>query len=156
MRASRTALRLLGAAGMVLLAAAVLYELLQVRSEIEGLRSQIRALRHEIARPTPTRLITPTRTPAPIRAASQNQVLITVRGLDYAFQPQLVTVKVGGRVRWINRTASLHSVTSDQPRLFDRTARPQQSITIIFHRPGTYHYHCSFHPYQRGVVVVAR
>jgi plastocyanin len=146
---------------MVLLGVALLYELGQVRSDLQTLRSQVQALRRQMLERAPVRIPTPVRVPTAskvrhIRAPLQNQVSITVRGLDYVFLPRTVTVKLGGRVLWINRTASLHSVTSDRPRLFDRSVRPRGSITLTFRRMGIYRYHCSYHPYQRGIILVVR
>lgn len=88
------------------------------------------------------------------RSREQIRVLVTVWGLDYVFRPAKVVVRPGSRVTWANMTASPHTVTSDRPRVFYATVRPYGHVTMTFLRAGKYPYHCSYHPYQRGEVVV--
>ena len=153
MRTLRMAFPAVVVLAMATLGAVVLYELFQVRSELHTLRSQVVALSRNV-----TKAVTRPPRAAPAsgqrHVAATQQVSITVQGVSYVFLPRTVVIKPGGRVHWMNRTASLHSVTSDQPKLFDRTVQPRGSVTLVFTRPGIYHYHCAYHPYQRGVVIV--
>lgn len=81
-------------------------------------------------------------------------IAITARTLDYVYSPQQVTVKVGARVTWVNKTAEPHTVTDERGKIFDVTADPGRSVTLQFMRAGRYPYFCRFHPYMHGVIVV--
>jgi plastocyanin len=78
------------------------------------------------------------------------QVIMTNRSYD----PQTVTIAVGGTVTWINQDAPQHDVVADngefQSQLFDKG----QSFSFTFTAAGTYPYHCSIHPGMTGTVVV--
>ena len=74
---------------------------------------------------------------------------------DYAFQPSVITVKVGTKVIWTNHDAVSHSVTMDQggapvSKLFGR----DETYSYAFDKSGTYNYYCMPHPYMKGTVVV--
>src|SRR5881398_520115 len=65
------------------------------------------------------------------------------------------TISTGQAVRWTNRDPVEHTVT------FDGAAEPGSpvippngSYVHRFDKPGTYTYHCTPHPFMKGVVVV--
>ena len=64
-----------------------------------------------------------------------------------------MTVAVGEAVRWTNADPLEHSVTFDDG---PDSGRLAQRATFVrrFDRAGTYTYHCTPHPYMKGVVVV--
>ena len=74
---------------------------------------------------------------------------------SFRFGRDTLYVSTGQAVRWINADPVEHTVTFD-------TADPGSSRMLSlrdafvarFERPGTYAYHCTPHPYMRGVVVV--
>ena len=76
------------------------------------------------------------------------------------FSPKLARIKTGTTVSWINPTATLHSITHDECATGQRCAfdsgpiGPNQTFHLRDLPPGSYPYHCSFHPIMRGVVVV--
>lgn len=74
----------------------------------------------------------------------------------YAFQPQTVQVKAGGTVTWQNREApGVEHTATAQNGAFDTSGIPDgQSKTIRLTKPGTYVYHCEFHPFMQGKLVV--
>jgi plastocyanin len=78
------------------------------------------------------------------------QVIMTNRSYD----PQTVTIGVGGTVTWVNQDAPQHDVVADngefQSQLFDKG----QSFSFTFTKAGTYPYHCSIHPGMTGTVIV--
>jgi len=81
----------------------------------------------------------------------------------YGFSPDTVTVVIGvnNTVQWTNDDSSAHTVTSNSgsPASFDSgesgpLTTPGGTFQFTFTVPGTYHYHCSFHSWMQGTVVV--
>lgn len=75
---------------------------------------------------------------------------------SYKFMPASITVKAGGTVTWTNTDSDRHTASSDaEPRVFDTgTLNKGQSKAVSFKKPGTYKYHCLFHAFMQGTVVV--
>ncbi len=88
------------------------------------------------------------------RAAAQQQGA-TVRIVDFAFQPESLTVEVGATVTWTHAGQAPHTVTSET-RLFDSgRLSAGQPFTFTFTAPGTFAYRCEVHPARMaGTVVV--
>lgn len=97
---------------------------------------------------TPSEAPTPTTTiPVPTPAVLD----ITIENFDYSH----LSVPAATSVNVINRDDVVHTVTSDQPGLFDVEVQPRSEQ--IFMAPadsGTYRYHCEHHPSMRGELVV--
>ena len=87
----------------------------------------------------------------------------------YGFNPLTITVVIGvnNTVTWTNMDSSIHTVTaaSTDPATFDSgclngVGAPcsgstiGSSFTYTFTIPGTYVYHCSYHPWMMGKVIV--
>jgi len=87
--------------------------------------------------------------------------------IDIAFQssapyyePPMAVVPMGSPIRWVNATASLHSVRHDA--CLDEDAcsfqsiaiPPDSSFVIAPLPPGLYAYHCELHPIMRGSLLV--
>jgi plastocyanin len=87
----------------------------------------------------------------------------------YGYSPQNITVAIGvnNTVTWTNLDSAFHTVTtaSGDPATFDSgclngAGAPctgssiGSSFTYTFTIPGTYIYHCDYHPWMRGEVVV--
>ena len=79
----------------------------------------------------------------------------------FGFSPDTVTVVIGvnNTVYWTNEDAGAHTVTSDTAGLFDSgTSGPLTTqggtFQFTFTTPGTYTYHCSFHSWMQGTVIV--
>ncbi|HVS41683.1 MAG TPA: cupredoxin domain-containing protein [Candidatus Dormibacteraeota bacterium] len=75
---------------------------------------------------------------------------------NIAFSPTSVTIPVGGKVVWTFDDAGIpHTVTSDT----DVFGSPPNGLTSgtferVFAKPGTYAYHCDFHPQMKATVTV--
>ena len=75
------------------------------------------------------------------------------------YAPDSITVYIGinATVVWTNTDSVFHTVTADTGSYFD-SGTMQPSNVFIFNftavGPGTYNYHCSFHPPMHGTVVV--
>ena len=75
---------------------------------------------------------------------------------DFAFSPNVILVPVGTTVRWTNNGALDHTVTSNTGMFVGAdTLVPGASFEYRFDVPGTYAYHCAFHPSMTGTVIVA-
>ncbi len=71
---------------------------------------------------------------------------------NYAFTPQILTVKVGTTVTWVNRDAVQHTV--DWGDVESSALNTGDSFQYTFLTPGTYSYYCSLHPQMTGKIIV--
>ena len=86
-------------------------------------------------------------------SSKQNRIEIK----DFAFNPQIITVKSGEKVTWINRDEEPHTVVSVEKQFKKSTALDtDQTFTITTGAPGTYTYFCSVHPKMTGTIVVVK
>ena len=107
--------------------------------------------------PTTTRppAVPPT-TPAPTTTLpgtpppTQASVMI----MDFQFSPSVVTIAAGGTVTWTNHDSSPHSVTADDTAYDSGMLRTGGTWSKTFATPGTYRYHCEYHPEMVATVVV--
>jgi plastocyanin len=74
--------------------------------------------------------------------------------MNYTYMPADITVPVGTAIIWINEDMVDHTVTSDDPGIFDNYVPVGGSTSITFSIPGTYYYHCSIHTDMMGSVTV--
>jgi len=74
---------------------------------------------------------------------------------NFAFGPQVVSVKVGTTVHWTNQDSEAHTVTSDTGAFNSPTLQPGAGYSFTFTKPGTYSYHCTIHPFMTAKVVVS-
>jgi plastocyanin len=72
-----------------------------------------------------------------------------------SFNPAELTVSVGTTVRWVNKDAVPHTVTSDQGLFDSGNMNPNDVYEFRFNNAGTYSYHCNYHlPYMVGKIIV--
>ncbi len=91
----------------------------------------------------------PSATPPPGGAAVGAEV--TMRG--FHFSADTVTITAGQAVRWTNTDPVSHTITFDDGQ--GSALIPQDGgYARRFDQLGTYTYHCTPHPYMKGVVVV--
>lgn len=72
------------------------------------------------------------------------------------FPSDTVVISTGQAVRWNNADPLGHTITFD-PTTGEASSdliQPNGSFVHRFDRPGTYAYHCTPHPFMKGVVVV--
>jgi plastocyanin len=77
---------------------------------------------------------------------------VTIDG--YAFKAPKVTIAAGTAVVWKNQDDDPHTVTADDGSFDSKGLGQGDSFRYVFAKPGTYPYHCSAHPYMKGVVTV--
>ena len=97
-------------------------------------------------RPTLFQVGTPTTGPS----VSDNTVTIH----DLSFDPQVITVKTGATVRWVNMDEATHRVKFVDPAFSAFLLSTGESFSQKFARPGTYDYSCLIHPFMHGTVQV--
>lgn len=98
----------------------------------------------EFTRPATLRMIPSAEGPA---AAE-----VKMNGIHY--RSDTVTVNAGESVRWTNSDPLLHTVTFDDGSGTSADIPQNGSFQFRFDRPGTYPYHCTQHPFMKGVVIV--
>jgi FtsP/CotA-like multicopper oxidase with cupredoxin domain len=104
---------------------------------------------------------TTTQSTAPNSGAGSVMVMIPpnsgVNPSAKGYSPDVIHVVIGvnNTVTWMNDDNSVHTVTSQTAGLFDSgNLNTGQSWTYTFKTPGTYQYHCIYHGWMTGTVVV--
>jgi plastocyanin len=72
------------------------------------------------------------------------------------YSPGTITVTVSGNntVTWLNNDNAPHTVTANDGSFASGNIAPGDSFSFTFTRPGTYAYHCIYHPWMTGIIVV--
>ncbi|MBM3897659.1 MAG: amidase [Thaumarchaeota archaeon] len=78
---------------------------------------------------------------------------------NYTFVPEILTVKAGTTVTWINVDLYVHTVRAGTPdKISDEFNSGDMGVMGIyrhtFTKPGTYEYYCQPHPYMLGRIIV--
>jgi len=97
------------------------------------------------------------KTPKPVAlgGAAGATIAAEVRMSSVKFIGDTVTVAAGQAVRWTNADPVEHTVTFDGAiEAGSPVIPPNASYVHRFDKPGTYPYHCTPHPFMKGVVVV--
>src|SRR5215211_2747651 len=74
--------------------------------------------------------------------------------VDFAFEPATLSVPVGATVTWTNTGSRPHTVTADDGSFDSGRLDPGEQFSQTFDQPGTFTYHCGFHPEMQGSIVV--
>ena len=86
-------------------------------------------------------------------AATKNRIVIK----DFHFTPQILKVKSGEKITWINKDEEPHTVVSVEKQFKKSGALDtDQEFTVTAGPPGTYTYFCSVHPKMTGTIVVEK
>ncbi len=104
-----------------------------------------------------TTTMPPMSMPATSSAGSQQPVASnTVTIKNFAFSPQVITIKAGTTVTWTNTDSDAHTVTSQNGTGPLRSAALVTGTTYsyTFHAPGRFDYLCTIHPFMTATVVV--
>jgi plastocyanin len=87
-------------------------------------------------------------------------VTISLETVAPYYEPFVAVVPPGVPIRWVNPTASPHSIRHDgclgdeSCAFHSMTLPPDSSFMIAPLPPGRYTYHCELHPIMRGILVV--
>ena len=77
---------------------------------------------------------------------------VEIRG--NAFGPSRIEVAAGTTIRWTNNDQMVHTVTADDGSWDSGPIEPGASWSRTFDAAGDHSFHCTPHPFMRGVVVV--
>ena len=84
-------------------------------------------------------------------AASATHTIVIA---DMKFVPEMLTVKAGDTVVWVNKDFFPHTATA-QDRSFDsRDLAANKSWNYIATKKGTFSYVCTLHPTMKAILVV--
>jgi plastocyanin len=73
----------------------------------------------------------------------------------WTYDPNDLTVQAGTTITWSNTGAVAHTVTADDGVSFDSgNLDPQATFSLTPTSPGTFTYHCTFHPWMTGSFTV--
>ena len=73
---------------------------------------------------------------------------------DFAYDPDPVTVQVGGKVTWLNQDSAPHTATAEDGSFDTGTLAQGKLKSETFKQAGTYEYICQIHPDMHGTVEV--
>jgi plastocyanin len=94
----------------------------------------------------------PTSTTTSTTQATTAAASITIRNFDFGAP---VSVAPGAVVSVVNMDSAAHTVTADQGSAFDVDIRGGGTATFTAPTaPGTYAYHCTYHPNMHGTLTV--
>jgi plastocyanin len=89
--------------------------------------------------------------PAPSGEAARAE---KVEIVDFAYDPDPVTVQVGGKVTWLNQDSAPHTATAEDDSFDTGTLEEGKLKSETFKQAGTYAYICEIHPDMHGTVEV--
>lgn len=72
------------------------------------------------------------------------------------YSPPTITVVIGvnNTVTWVNNDIAPHTVTADDGSFNSQNLDAGASWTHVFTTPGTYTYHCEYHIWMHGTIIV--
>ena len=73
---------------------------------------------------------------------------------SYTFEPRRIVISAGETVTWTNDDNFTHTVRVDGRQ--DHRVEQDESVSIAFGRPGTYHYVCTLHERDMDGEVIVR
>jgi plastocyanin len=74
--------------------------------------------------------------------------------VEFAYDPDPVTVQEGGKVIWLNQDTAPHTATADDGSFDTGTLERGKLKSETFKSAGTYTYFCEIHPTMHGSVEV--
>ncbi len=96
--------------------------------------------------PTPNPTPTPDPTPADLNVSIESS----------GFIKNNMTIAQGTKVRWTNKDAAAHTVTSDSGTFDSGNLSNGQTFDFTFSELGTFSYHCALHPEMTGTIIVKK
>jgi plastocyanin len=73
---------------------------------------------------------------------------------DFVFQPNRLEIPAGTTIVWTNKGQVIHTVSAENGEFDSGPIQPGERRSITFTQPGTFSFHCTPHPFMRGVIVV--
>jgi len=92
---------------------------------------------------------------AALMTPAADAATIDVDIVNFAFNPDTVTISVGDTVRWTNNDGAISYTATSTTGVFDSgTLGNGQQFSFTFTQAGIYPYHCSIHPSMTGTITV--
>jgi plastocyanin len=88
----------------------------------------------------------------PTPAAASDTVTAVIQ--DFTFRPTHLEVDAGTTIVWTNGGQMAHTVTAEDGEFDSGPLEPGDRRGLTFTKSGTYHFHCTPHPFMTGVIVV--
>ena len=77
----------------------------------------------------------------------------TVHISGFGFEPAVLRIRKGAKVRFTNSSGMTHTATDKG--VFDTgDIRPGTTAVVRLRRKGAFPYHCLIHPFMRGKIIV--
>ncbi len=92
--------------------------------------------------------------PHTLNPAIEGGVAAEVRITDSKFQADSITISAGQAVRWTNADPVQHTVTFESGATSSEPLPQGATFVVRFDTPGRFTYHCTPHPFMKGVVIV--
>jgi plastocyanin len=73
---------------------------------------------------------------------------------NFAFVPQILTIKPGTTVTWTNGDDDPHTVTANDKTFHSAALDTDEKYSFTFTKVGEYGYFCSLHPHMTAKIVV--
>jgi plastocyanin len=73
---------------------------------------------------------------------------------NMAFNPGTITVAANTTVKWTNKDATAHTVTSNTGLFDSGSIAKDGTFSHLFASPGSYSYKCTFHPSMTATIIV--
>jgi plastocyanin len=73
---------------------------------------------------------------------------------NFAFAPDVLTVKAGTTVTFVNHDDIPHLVVASDGKYRSKALDTNDKFSIAFDKPGDYSYYCGLHPHMKGQIVV--
>ncbi len=98
----------------------------------------------------------------PIQKKQKKKAEVTTVLLkNIAFVPKIIKVKLGTKVKWVNKDTAMHTVISGTPKktteLFESNNMGLGgTFEFTFKKKGIYRYYCGTHPTQMKAMVIVK
>ena len=84
----------------------------------------------------------------------ETRIVATVKMTEFEFRSDSIVVSAGQAVEFLNEDPVEHTVTFDAIATSSGMVPKGGTFILRFDRPGIWAYHCTPHPFMRGVIVV--
>jgi plastocyanin len=78
----------------------------------------------------------------------------TVKIDNFTFGPEVLKVKAGEAVTWVNEDDIPHTVVATNHAFKSKALDTGDKYTFTFAKAGQYEYFCSLHPHMKATIVV--
>ena len=85
-------------------------------------------------------------------AKAGGHATLQVEITNFAFQPNVLEMQAGDKVKFVNLDSAPHTATADDGSFDTGTLNNGDEVTIVIEKPGTYSFFCKFHPGMRGEI----